>query len=161
MKDINRLMSHISKDQNNCWNWIGGITEGYGIAWYKGKSWRAMRIIYILLKGDIPEGLQLDHLCRNTICVNPEHLEPVTSRENTLRGNSPARFNSEKIYCIKGHSLKGKNLHIGKPNKYHPRGQRYCVKCLRAKSIKYRVDNLDKIRKYDREWKRNKRLASA
>jgi hypothetical protein len=71
---------------------------------------RAHRVSYVLAHGSIPDGLQLDHLCRNKLCVNPTHLEAVTARENTLRGVSVAAVNAKKTHCPRGHELSGSNL---------------------------------------------------
>jgi uncharacterized Zn-finger protein len=75
---------------DDCWPWLAGRDYlGYGaFSRVRAKTERAHRVGYELLVGPIPEGLQLDHLCRNTSCVNPAHLEPVTNRENVIRGNS-------------------------------------------------------------------------
>src|SRR3977135_3690762 len=86
-----------------CWPWLGSTTgSGYGQIRYGGHL-LAHRIAYVLRKGDIPTGLQLDHLCRNRSCVNPAHLEPVTGRENPLRGGSPTAVNAFKTHCPQGH----------------------------------------------------------
>jgi hypothetical protein len=79
-----------------------------------------------LLVGPIPEGKQLDHLCRNRACINPEHLEPVTAKENILRGESFSAKNARKTHCIHGHELSGDNLRILKHG-------RVCLECRRTK----------------------------
>lgn len=69
-----------------CWHWTGGLNNcGYGQVGFNGRTTPAHRAVYELLVGPIPKGLQLDHLCHVRICVNPDHLEPVTKRENMLR----------------------------------------------------------------------------
>lgn len=73
-------------DKNGCWIWQGSETRtGYGGIKWNGKSTVAHRVIYTLIKGEIPKGLFLDHLCNVKKCVNPDHLEPVTHRENIQR----------------------------------------------------------------------------
>lgn len=83
------LPKYIVNEETKCWEWqLGKDTCGYGCIWFNNKSIKAHRYYYELYKGPIPEGLQVDHLCRVRHCVNPEHLEIVTSAENTRRGNS-------------------------------------------------------------------------
>ena len=95
----------------DCWEWQAYKTkQGYGQFGLNGKIQRAHRVAYELVVGTIPNGLTIDHLCRNTGCVNPFHLEPVTLAENIRRGN---RYNV-KTHCKRGHerttgNLKGSN----------------------------------------------------
>lgn len=72
-----------------CWVWLGPFNRnGYGRAWFEGAREMVHRLVYRLLVGPIPDGLVLDHLCRERCCANPAHMEPVTVRENTLRGEA-------------------------------------------------------------------------
>lgn len=133
-----RLMEKVRVTDAGCWEWIGTRDQrGYGMI-FRGNcgsatasmgrgSWlRAHRVSYELHVGAIPNGLQLDHLCRNKWCVNPLHLEPVTSRQNTLRGEAPAAQNARKTSCDRGHPLFGDNLFIENG------GRRRCRACHNA-----------------------------
>ncbi len=93
-----------------CWIWTAGVRGGYGGFKVNRKLVDAHRYAFELTKGKIPEGLQIDHLCRNHSCVNPEHLEAVTQRENVLRGYGVCANNSRKTHCKRGHELIGNNL---------------------------------------------------
>ena len=90
----------------DCWLWRGSLRRGYGRIKRAGTTYQAHRWVYELLVGPIPEGLELDHLCRVRRCVNPDHLEPVTRAVNHRRGagrfNSPGRGQTD---CKRGHSL--------------------------------------------------------
>lgn len=98
----------VGKTPQDCWVWIGARHfKGYGS--FCGK---AHRFSYELFKGPIPAGLTIDHLCRNTYCVNPEHLEAVTNRENILRGISPPAIFAKKTHCSKGHEFTPENTYI-------------------------------------------------
>lgn len=90
-----------------CWIWIAGkSTGGYGLTrWFDGKLRYLHRIAYTVYVGEIPAGLQLDHLCRVRSCCSPLHLEPVTLRVNILRGEK-----ATKTECVNGHPLSGDNL---------------------------------------------------
>jgi hypothetical protein len=91
------------KKTDTCWLWTGGKDgAGYG-AFGDGQERLAHRLAYKDLKGPIPEGLQIDHLCCVRHCVNPDHLEAVTQKENILRGNGPCAQNARKQCCPRGH----------------------------------------------------------
>lgn len=97
-------------DLGPCWEWTDAPDrDGYGGIWVNRKNLRAHRAVYELLVGPIPDGLVIDHLCRNPICVNPIHMEPVTNRENNLRGESPAAVSARKDHCIRGHPFDEQN----------------------------------------------------
>lgn len=90
------------KKTETCWLWTGAKTnKGYG----NYQSRLAHRVSYELHIGPIPEGLTLDHQCRNTICVNPAHLKPMTQYENNMLGEGPTALNKRKTTCVNGHDL--------------------------------------------------------
>jgi hypothetical protein len=121
-----------SIDSNGCRVWLGGKgSTGYGYIKIDHSQRLVHRVAYEVYKGAIPEGYQIDHLCKNTSCINPQHLEAVTQRENILRSNSFAAINSKKTECINGHSLIGDNVYI-KPN-----GARNCKECRKITRREY------------------------
>lgn len=131
-KDLQRFLSKVEKS-NTCWNWIGAkTTVGYGQFRFQRKTIYSHRISYEIFKGDIPIGLQIDHLCRNPSCVNPEHLEAVTMKENILRGYSIQALNARKTHCKHGHPLDGNNLY------HNTKGHRECrlCKCLGMRKLR-------------------------
>lgn len=104
---------------NGCWIWNGSRDQkGYGM--FKtgsrtdgsARTQRAHRLAFEDAHGPIPDGLQLDHLCRTPSCVNPVHLEVVTSRENTLRGDTLASRLVRRTHCNHGHALTPDNIYI-------------------------------------------------
>jgi len=118
---------------SGCWLWQGYLEGGYARARQAGKKVLLHRISFELTKGLIPDGLEIDHLCRNKSCLNPEHLEAVSHKENTLRGISFSAINSRKKSCINGHPLVGDNLIIDGA------GHRRCKICTtitRRKALK-------------------------
>lgn len=130
----------------DCWVWTSATNgKGYGKFWSDRKNVCAHRFTYELYKGKIPEGLHLDHLCRNPLCVNPEHLEAVTCRENTIRGISGiinGLRQRSKTHCKRGHEFNEINTYS------RGDGRRHCRKC-----------NAIKVKEYeDRKRERNKEL---
>ena len=107
-----------------CWLWTASTNwRGYGEFRLEGKNRAAHRLAYESEVGPIPDGYEIDHLCRVRNCVNPAHLEAVTHRENLLRGETlPARA-AAKTHCPQGHPYSGDNLYV------YPSGKRRCVTC--------------------------------
>lgn len=117
-----------------CWEWMAGVRgkspHTYGCFWVLGDTKKAHRVAYEMVYGLIPEGLEIDHLCHNTLCVNPDHLEPVTHLENVRRGN--ARLNGLRgqnlTHCVKGHKFDEDNV-------YRWHGRRHCIACRKARNL--------------------------
>jgi len=128
-----RFWSHVDKNRaSGCWVWTAStVTAGYGrlrIMTVTGEKVlaRAHRIAYRLLVGIIPDGMHLDHLCRNHACVNPTHLEVVTAQVNILRGVGLSAANAKKTHCMRGHPFDEVNtLWYGR--------HRQCHTCNKAK----------------------------
>lgn len=122
----------VTGDPDGCWEWTGPCNEkGYGKftiggrAESGGKQIKAHRFAYEIRQGPVPEGLELDHLCRNRSCVNAAHLEPVTRRENQRRGQSVSGRNARKTHCKHGHEFTRENT------RWRKDGSRYCRTCGR------------------------------
>lgn len=130
-----RFMRKVEPVSSGCWLWRGGAdVRGYGTFWREGKGHPAHRVSYELHIGPIPDGLHLDHLCRTPRCVRPDHLEPVTPRENLMRSSTTqAAINAAKTHCVHGHLLAGDNLHID------PEGKRRCNQCRRERVRRWRA----------------------
>lgn len=112
-----------------CWVWTGTkLSSGYGIISIDGRTHRTHRLAFEWLVGEIPEGLEIDHLCRNRACCRPTHLEPVTGAVNIRRGVSPWGVNSRKTECPQGHPYSTENTYIT------PAGGRVCRICARERT---------------------------
>jgi hypothetical protein len=142
--DINRFWSK-TRREGECLIWCGQIMwKGYGVFSLRRHPVRAHRFAYTIIKGVIPDGLDVDHACHNRStclggnnclhrrCVEPIHLELATAKENVLNSLvTPARINADKTHCPKGHSYSGENLFVRKNR------QRECRECGRAEARAY------------------------
>ena len=133
---------------DGCWSWLGHHAwNGYARVSWRGRNTAAHRVAYELLIGPIPDGLTLDHLCRNRGCVNPFHCEPVTNGENVLRGEGPPAQNARKTHCKNGHPYTEENTYRSPTS-----GWRKCKVCRAEWNVK-----LQERRKRER---RERRLAA-
>jgi len=115
------------KKSDGCWEWTSSLNNnGYGQFHYRKKNVYSHRFSYELYVGPIPNGMVLDHLCRNTKCLNPKHLEVVTQAVNMARGKM-FKYRSEKTECPSGHTYDAANTRMYE-------GRRYCRACHRVRS---------------------------
>ena len=128
-KDIEyRFWENVEKTEG-CWNWKGHTLYGYGRMSTGSRTdgtrsaIQAHRFSYEIHKGPIPDGYQLDHLCGNRRCVNPEHLEAVPPKVNTLRGSGITAQNARKTHCPHGHEYTPENTLVWSD------GHRRCRRC--------------------------------
>lgn len=113
-------------DVGDCWVWTGRLDDaGYGRT---PNSVQAYRFVYRILVGPIPTGMTLDHVCRDKRCVNPDHMEIVTTGENALRGSGPAAMNKRKTHCNKGHLFTPESTYVERLT-----GKRHCTPCTRIR----------------------------
>ncbi len=125
-----RFWAKVNKTRT-CWLWTGATTgpkHNYGHCWFDRRYQGAHRVSYQLLVGPIPSGLDIDHLCRVRLCVNPAHLEAVTRRENLLRGNTIIARCAAVTHCPRGHEYTPENT-----GHTSGRNDRWCIVCSRAK----------------------------
>ncbi len=129
-----RFMEKVDKQPAfGCWLWTAAVSKGgYGRFGVDGGVGYAHRWVYEHFIGLVPEGLDIDHLCRVRNCVNPDHLEPVTRGENIRRGRSHTR---EKTHCPKGHPYSGENLVVH--NLKNGKRCRKCRICLRKHAAEF------------------------
>lgn len=131
---------------NGCWDWVASLSvKGYGLFKLNGKTVKAHRVSYELFKGEIPKGLQIDHLCRNRKCVNPSHLEAVTARINVLRGETITAKAFRTTKCPLGHPYSMYNTW------FDNRGHRNCKICKTEKR------NLPEQKAYQKSYQKQYR----
>jgi hypothetical protein len=140
-----RIAESIAVDAGSgCWVWQKAVSaDGYGRISVGSRAdgtranGYAHRVSYELTRGPIPNGLHLDHLCRNPPCVNPDHLEPVSTRENTIaRGVGPVAQQSRQTHCKRGHEFTDANT-------YRNGGKRFCRQCMSEMKAEYRRRRLE------------------
>ena len=140
MRNEERFWAKVQKTET-CWLWTGFKTpQGYGRFWMASRlsprgqrGIMAHRYSYIQIYGAIPLELQLDHLCRNRLCVNHKHLEVVSQTINILRGDCPSAINARKTHCSRGHSYDLLNTYFTRG------GRRHCRECKRIRDRSYRA----------------------
>lgn len=117
------LRARIRVPDSPCWIWDAArLPKGYGT--FDGTT--AHRVVYAMLVGPIPDGFEIDHLCKNPTCVNPAHLEAITQLENNLRSNSVTAMRGRQRVCQRGHEFTPENTYV------EQRGRRRCRKCRAA-----------------------------
>lgn len=139
--DYDRFLDKFTCLPGGCWVWSHGINPrtGYGQFWFRGHGMLPHRFSYLVFKGPLIIGLQIDHLCNNRTCVNPDHLLQVSAQKNTLRSRvAPAAVNSRKEVCVREHVLSGDNL-------YENSGRRHCRECRRDWKRNFRIERRVKL----------------
>lgn len=139
---LERIMQRITPGRNGCWLYAGATTMGYGVIKDKGRQRKVHIIVYESVHGNVPDGLELDHLCHNNDltclggtncihrrCFRPDHLEAVPHLINTQRGN---HANRDATHCRKGHEYTPDNTYAPDDKR------RFCRQCRREYMRKYR-----------------------
>jgi HNH endonuclease len=143
------IEQHIMPEPNSgCWIWLGGLRdtkEEYGGAAWGGRIWRVHRLVFTLLRKKVPAKLDIDHVCRNRICCNPDHLEPVTRGENVRRGQGVVPKNLAKTYCPQGHEYTLENTYVWA-------NQRFCRTCSRVYKKNYEREQKERREVFMELW---------
>lgn len=133
--EAGRFWAKVDKS-GDCWLWTGSLNirrGGYGQVSLHGRVRKAHQVAYEVNVGPIPDGTELDHLCRVPACVNPAHLEPVTHRENYARGASRSAGALRTNFCVNGHEFTPENTRI------RAGGSRVCIECARERVRRWRA----------------------
>jgi len=144
LSDVAALVrAEVVIDEGGCWIWQGPKNRyGYGVTWFQGKKWSIHRLHYTATRGEIPDGLHIDHLChtesetcsggrgcQHRACVNPDHMEPVSSAANSRRSTK-----SQQTECLRGHEYTPENT-----GRTSTTGTRFCRICARESWRRYRA----------------------
>lgn len=135
--DLEEFMKLVAPEpMSGCWLWLGTLNRGrYGVMAVNGKTWRAHRFAYETFKAPIGAGLTIDHLCRVTSCMNPDHMQPVTSEENSKRRwDVQGRITT---HCKKGHELTPENSILIGSGQSKGKKWKMCRRCLNSKHRDY------------------------
>jgi len=155
MTDAEKFRGFQHHADNGCIEWTGyRLPKGYGRFRARGGQVYAHRWAYEEQCGPIPDGLHIDHLCRNPSCVNVEHLEAVTPGENTRRGRAFEVIReraANRTHCPKGHEFSGENVVVRRD------GKRYCRECKRASARAWYQANSEKGRAYTARYRAKKK----
>jgi hypothetical protein len=132
-RQLKTFYTYLSKD-GSCILWNGALGRGYALYTINGKLSVLHRTLWIQQKGPLGDR-QLDHLCRKRNCINLDHLEPVSNKENILRGIGPSAINKRKTHCPKNHAFDKENTYLD------PLGRRHCRECSRKHSRNWKAKN--------------------
>lgn len=136
---IARIMARVIETPSGCWEFQGcRLTRGYGRVGWNGRLWLTHRVTYLFMVGEIQDGLELDHLCKNPPCCNPAHLEAVTRSENVRRGTQwhhVVERERGKTHCPERHPYDVENTY------FTSEGHRQCRECKRAAGRRYADNN--------------------